>query len=228
MKTQRYKPSKGFIFSLLLIIFLSWLVPKCVPLTKEAQDNAISRKMESQLRQAAIDFDTITEEELKRLPNFNRKKYFLVKRNNRYWLIPSKYTNGYGGVGDYGGAVIGFEIRWPSDVNELLNKNWKDNYKGGYKFGLWMHSPQYYERTTDYLGREIFSDSPCDKNSLYINAFRWNGVLIQRYTLGILQLDKNGKKRLVRPKLTKEQYLDICLTSLKILNEKIQEIHYVN
>lgn len=28
--------------------------------------------------------------------------------------------------------------------------------------------------------------------------------------------------------ITDEQYLDVCLTTLKILNEKIKKLHYVN
>lgn len=61
-----------------------------------------------------------------------------------------------------------------------------------------------------------------------MSSFRWNGILIRQYSLGVLQKDKNGKDNLVNPKLTDEQYLDICLTSLKILNEKIKEIHFIN
>jgi len=89
-----------------------------------------------------------------------------------------------------------------------------------------MHSPQYYGDTKDFLGREIYSPTPCKKNP-YMNAFRWNGILISRYTLGIDIKDKNGQLHLETPKLTDEQYLDICLTSLKILNEEIREIYFI-
>ena len=79
-----------------------------------------------------------------------------------------------------------------------------------------MYSPQYYGDTTDYWGREIYSNTPCKKNP-YMNSFRWNGILISRYTLGTYIKDKNGKGHLETPKLTDEQNLDICLTYLKIL-----------
>lgn len=189
-----------------------------MPLNKTEQDKEIKIELDYQMRKAAENFDKVTSEEQARLPNFDSRKYSLIKRNNRFWLIPR----------EYGGGSNGFGVRWPADVNKLLEKKWVDDFKGEYVFSIFMHSPQYYDNTKDYMDREIYSNNPCDKKHQYINAFRWNGILISRYTLGVYIKNKNGKYHLERPNLTDEQYLDICLTSLKILNEKIKEIHYVN
>lgn len=214
MKIKNYHFSKSFIQALLLIIFMTWLVFKCVPLTEKEQNAKIHSKMERQRLRLAQELDRYTPEEQARLPEFDFRKYSLIKRNARFWLIPR----------EYGGGFNGFGIKWPVDVNKLLKKNWKDDFNGELSFSIFMHSPQYYGDTTDYWGREIYSNTPCKKNP-YMSSFRWNGILIGRYSLGVLQKDKNS---LVHPKLTDEQYLDICLTSLKILNEKIKEIHFIN
>lgn len=215
MKILNYHLFKVFIF--IVIILFSWMIYKYVSLTEEKNSQKIRSKFDYQMRKAAENFDNITLEEQARLPNFDSRKYILIKRNNRFWLIPR----------EYGGGLNGFGIRWPADVNKLLKKKWKDDFNGEYIFSIFMHSPQYYGETKDYLGREIYSNIPCKKKP-YINSFRWNGILISRYSLGVYIKDKNEKFHLENPNLTEEQYLDICLTSLKILNEKIREIHYVN
>ena len=112
MKIKNYHFSKGFIQALLLIIFMTWLVFKCVPLTEKEQNAKINSKMERQRLKLAQELDRYTPEEQARLPEFNYRKYSLIKRNARFWLIPR----------EYGGGVNCFGIEWPADVNKLLKK----------------------------------------------------------------------------------------------------------
>ncbi len=114
MKIKNYTPTKGFIWILLLIIFIAWLVYKCVPLTEKDQDALIHSNMERERIRLAEEFDSYTQEDFARLPKFDSRKYFLIKRSGRFWLIPREYQ------GD-----SGFKIRWPTDVNKLLAKNGK-------------------------------------------------------------------------------------------------------
>lgn len=115
MKIKNYHFSKGFIQVLLLIIFMTWLVFKCVPLTEKEQNAKIHSKMERQRLRLAQELDRYTPEEQARLPEFDFRKYSLIKRNARFWLIPR----------EYGGGFNGFGIKWPVDVNKLLKKNGK-------------------------------------------------------------------------------------------------------
>ena len=70
-----------------------------------------------------------------------------------------------------------------------------------------MYSPQYYSGDIN-----TFNHDSCNAQ---IGRFKWNGILIRIYNAHFVAV-------------TDEQYLDICLTALKILNEEIKEIHYVN
>ncbi|EOQ62953.1 hypothetical protein F935_02044 [Acinetobacter calcoaceticus ANC 3811] len=199
MKIKNYTPTKGFIWTLLLLVFIAWLVYKCVPLTKEEQEGEIRRLMEAQNRRLAREFDAITDADRARLPKYDSRKYFLIKRNGRFWLIPREY---------YG--ANGFTIR-VIDIDKLIGKKWEGDIvvEGGFR--VFMYSPQYYNRKADFLS----SDVACKSNT-FRKLFTWNGVIIN--------IDANTYPK----KITDNQYLDICLTALKILNEEVKEIHFVN
>lgn len=201
-KIKKYRPSKGFICTLFLVVFTTWLIFQCVPLTEKRQEEAIKIKMDHQRLKAADEFDKYTDKEREKLPKFDSRKYFLIKRNARFWLIPREYQ------GD-----SGFYIRWPDTVNNLLEKDWEnETSEKNPIIRVFMESRQFNFKT-DYTGNVHFLNkgSCINKN----NRFIWNGMNIRIYPLDV-------------PNLTDEQYLDVCLTILKILNEKIKEIHYVN
>lgn len=216
MSFESYRPSKSFLYALVTVMLTGWLVYKCVPLTQKEQEGLIQANMERERLRLADEFDIITDAERARLPKFNSVQYVMIKRNGRFWLVPRKYEGN-----------IGFNVKWPEDVNTLLNKGWKDNFNGDYIFQFFMYSPQYYSNTKDYWGREIYSNTSCESNP-YVGSFRWNGILINKYSLGISVNNGHGKISLETPRLTDAQYLDICLTALKILNEEIKEVYYVN
>lgn len=199
MKIKNYTPTKGFIWTLLLIIFIAWLVYKCVPLTEKDQDALIHSNMERERIRLAEEFDSYTQEDFARLPKFDSRKYFLIKRSGRFWLIPREY---------YG--ANGFTIR-VIDIDKLIGKKWEGDIvvEGGFR--VFMYSPQYYNRKADFLS----SDVACKSNT-FRKLFTWNGVIIN--------IDANTYPK----KITDNQYLDICLTALKILNEEVKEIHFVN
>ncbi|RSO35423.1 hypothetical protein EA763_07905 [Acinetobacter lactucae] len=199
MKIKKYRPSKGFVWALLLIIFIAWLVYKYVPLTEKDQDALIHSNMERERIRLAEEFDSYTQEDFARLPKFDSRKYFLIKRSGRFWLIPREY---------YG--ANGFTIR-VIDIDKLIGKKWEGDIvvEGGFR--VFMYSPQYYNRKADFLS----SDVAC-KSITFRKLFTWNGVIIN--------IDANTYPK----KITDNQYLDICLTTLKILNEQVKEIHYVN
>lgn len=199
MKIKNYTPTKGFVWALLLIIFIAWLVYKCVPLTEKDQDALIHSNMERERIRLAEEFDSYTQEDFARLPKFDSRKYFLIKRSGRFWLIPREY---------YG--ANGFTIR-VIDIDKLIGKKWEGDIvvEGGFR--VFMYSPQYYNRKADFLS----SDVACKSNT-FRKLFTWNGVIIN--------IDANTYAK----KITDNQYLDICLTTLKILNEQVKEIHYVN
>lgn len=201
MEIKKYRPSKGFIWTLLLVFFSIWLLFKYVPLTNQRQEQEIKKEMDYQKRKAVEVFDTVTDEEQAKLPKINYKKYALEKRNGRFWLIPREY---------YGDG--GFNIRWPTDVNEILGREWSEENKGNYSaVHVFMYSRQY--ELNDYIQNEKFSNKePCVNKNYW---FVWNGINIRLYDI----YAKN---------LTDKQYMDVCFTALKILNEKIKEIHYVN
>ncbi|MEQ1120364.1 hypothetical protein [Acinetobacter seifertii] len=199
MKIKNYTPTKGFIWTLLLIIFIAWLVYKCVPLTEKDQDALIHSNMERERIRLPEEFDSYTQEDFARLPKFDSRKYFLIKRSGRFWLIPREY---------YG--ANGFTIR-VIDIDKLIGKKWEGDIvvEGGFR--VFMYSPQYYNRKADFLS----SDVACKSNT-FRKLFTWNGVIIN--------IDANTYPK----KITDNQYLDICLTALKILNEEVKEIHFVN
>ncbi|MGK7249091.1 hypothetical protein ACSNOU_08395 [Acinetobacter oleivorans] len=199
MKIKNYTPTKGFIWIFLLIIFIAWLVYKCVPLTEKDQDALIHSNMERERIRLAEEFDSYTQEDFARLPKFDSRKYFLIKRSGRFWLIPREY---------YG--ANGFTIR-VIDIDKLIGKKWEGDIvvEGGFR--VFMYSPQYYNRKADFLS----SDVACKSNT-FRKLFTWNGVIIN--------IDANTYPK----KITDNQYLDICLTTLKILNEQVKEIHFVN
>ncbi|WP_426452872.1 hypothetical protein ACPF64_09615 [Acinetobacter sp. KB005] len=199
MKIKNYTPTKGFVWALLLIIFIAWLVYKCVPLTEKDQDALIHSNMERERIRLAEEFDSYTQEDFARLPKFDSRKYFLIKRSGRFWLIPREY---------YG--ANGFTIR-VIDIDKLIGKKWEGDIvvEGGFR--VFMYSPQYYNRKADFLS----SDVACKSNT-FRKLFTWNEVIIN--------IDANTYPK----KITDNQYLDICLTTLKILNEQVKEIHYVN
>ncbi|MFK8984081.1 hypothetical protein [Acinetobacter seifertii] len=199
MKIKNYTPTKGFIWIFLLIIFIAWLVYKCVPLTEKDQDALIHSNMERERIRLAEEFDSYTQEDFARLPKFDSRKYFLIKRNGRFWLIPREY---------YG--ANGFTIR-VIDIDKLIGKKWEGDIvvEGGFR--IFMYSPQYYNRKADFLS----SDVACKSNT-FRKLFTWNGVIIN--------IDANTYPK----QITDNQYLDICLTALKILNEEVKEIHFVN
>ncbi len=182
---------------MLLVFFIAWLVYKCVPLTEKDQDALIHSNMERERIRLAEEFDSYTQEDFARLPKFDSRKYFLIKRNGRFWLIPREY---------YG--ANGFTIRV---IDKLIGKKWEGDIvvEGGFR--VFMYSPQYYNRKADFLS----SDVACKSNT-FRKLFTWNGVIIN--------IDANTYPK----KITDNQYLDICLTALKILNEEVKEIHYVN
>lgn len=199
MKIKNYRPSKGFIWALLLVIFTAWLVYKCVPLTEKRQDARIHSLMERQRMRLAQEFDSYTSEDFSRLPKFDSNKYALLKRNGRFWLIPREYF-----------GANGLTIR-VGDVDKIMKKKWKDNVVIEDGFRVFMYSPQYYNRKSDYLS----GDMAC-KPDTFRKLFKWNGVIVN--------IDANTYSK----KITDNQYLDVCLTALKILNEQVKEIHYVN
>ena len=192
MKIKNYRPSKGFMWSLLIIILMAWIVPKCIPLTKKKQDFLIRSNMERQRLRLAQEFDIVKPEERARLPKFDSRKYALEKRNGRFWLIPRQY---YGDTG--------FNINWPDTVNEILGRKWKNEFGYGTFFRISMYSPQYYSGDLN-----TFNHESCNAKT---GRFKWNGILIRIYNAHFVDV-------------TNEQYLDICLTALKILNEEIKEI----
>lgn len=194
MKIKKYHFSKGFIGALVLIIFMTWLVFKCVPLAEKEQDAHIRGKMERQRLRLAQEFDSYTPEDLAKLPKFDARKYALLKRNGHFWLIPRDY---------YG--TNGFTVR-VKDIEKLINKKWNDDVVKQEGFRVFMYSPQYYSGDT-----KNYSEIPCEQWS-----FKWNGILIN--------IDGNTYSK----KITTEQHLDVCLTALKILNEEIREIHFIN
>ena len=87
MKIKKYHFSKGFIGALVLIIFMTWLVFKCVPLAEKEQDAHIRGKMERQRLRLAQEFDSYTPEDLAKLPKFDARKYALLKRNGHFWRL---------------------------------------------------------------------------------------------------------------------------------------------
>lgn len=197
MKIKNYTPTKGFIWTLLLLVFIAWVVYKCVPLTKEEQEGEIRRLMEAQNRRLAREFDAITDADRARLPKYDSRKFILIKRNKRFWLVPKEY---------YGGD--GLNVIWPDTVNDLLKRKWKNEFGYGTFFKIFMYSKQYYD-DGDF---NTFNHASCTSK---INRFKWNGVLIRIYNAHFINI-------------TDEQYQDVCLTTLKILNEKIKELHFVN
>ncbi|MFI8011867.1 hypothetical protein ACIF8R_17080 [Acinetobacter sp. ABJ_C4_1] len=199
MKIKNYTPTKGFIWTVLLIIFIAWLVYKCVPLTEKDQDALIHSNMERERIRLAEEFDFYTQEDFARLPKFDSRKYFLIKRSGRFWLIPREY---------YG--ANGFTIR-VIDIDKLIGKKWEGDIAVEGGFRVFMYSPQYYNRKADFLS----SDVACKSNT-FRKLFTWNGVIIN--------IDANTYPK----KITDNQYLDICLTALKILNEEVKELHFVN
>lgn len=197
MKIKNYTPTKGFIWTFLLLVFIAWVVYKCVPLTKEEQEGEIRRLMEAQNRRLAREFDAITDADRARLPKYDSRKFILIKRNKRFWLVPKEY---------YGGD--GLNVIWPDTVNDLLKRKWKNEFGYGTFFKIFMYSKQYY----DDGDLNTFNHASCTSK---INRFKWNGVLIRIYNAHFINI-------------TDEQYQDVCLTTLKILNEKIKELHFVN
>ncbi|MGE8541303.1 MAG: hypothetical protein ACN6NX_08365 [Acinetobacter sp.] len=180
------------MWTLLIIILMAWIVPKCIPLTKKKQDSLIRSNIERQRLRLAQEFDIVKPEERARLPKFDSRKYALEKRNGRFWLIPRQY---YGDTG--------FNINWPDTVNEILGKKWKNEFGYGTFFKISMYSPQYY-----YGDLNTFNHESCSAKT---GRFKWNGILIRIYNAHFVDV-------------TNEQYLDICLTALKILNEELKEL----
>lgn len=197
MKIKNYTPSKGFIWTLLLVFFIAWVIYKCVPLTKEEQEGEIRLLMEAQNRRLAREFDAITDADRARLPKYDSRKFNLIKRNKRFWLVPKEY---------YGGN--GLNVIWPDTVNDLLKRKWKNEFGPGAFFKIFMYSKQYY----DDGDLNAFNHASCTSK---MNRFKWNGILIRIYNAHFINI-------------TDEQYQDVCLTTLKILNEKIKELHFVN
>ena len=97
----------------------------------------------------------------------------------------------------------GFNINWPDTVNEILGEKWKNEFGYGTFFRISMYSPQYYSGDLN-----TFNHESCSAKT---GRFKWNGILIRIYNAHFVDV-------------TNEQYLDICLTALKILNEEIKEI----
>lgn len=197
MKIKNYTPTKGFIWTLLLVFFIAWVVYKCVPLTEEKQEGEVRRLMEAQNRRLAREFDAITDADRARLPKYDSRNFILIKRNKRFWLIPKEYD-----------GVDGLNVIWPDTVNDLLKRKWKNEFGPGTFFKIFMYSKQYY----DDGDLNTFNHASCTSK---INRFKWNGILIRIYDAHFINV-------------TDEQYLDVCLTTLKILNEKIKELHFVN
>ncbi|MDC5647199.1 hypothetical protein OIN78_14045, partial [Acinetobacter baumannii] len=110
MKIKNYTPTKGFIWILLLLVFTAWVVYKYVPLTQKKQDQIIKEKIDYQRRKIAEEFDKYTAKDIANLQKFDSRKYFLIKRNGRFWLIPREY---------YG--ANGFTIR-VIDIDKLIGK----------------------------------------------------------------------------------------------------------
>ncbi len=94
--------------------------------------------MERERIRLAEEFDSYTQEDFARLPKFDSRKYFLIKRNGRFWLIPREY---------YG--ANGFTIR-VIDIDKLIGKKWEGDIvvEGGFR--VFMYSPQYYNRKADF------------------------------------------------------------------------------
>ncbi|WP_253199576.1 hypothetical protein [Acinetobacter baumannii] len=113
MKIKNYTPTKGFIWILLLLVFTAWVVYKYVPLTQKKQDQIIKEKIDYQRRKIAEEFDKYTAKDIANLQKFDSRKYFLIKRNGRFWLIPREY---------YG--ANGFTIR-VIDIDKLIGKSGK-------------------------------------------------------------------------------------------------------
>lgn len=72
MKIKNYTPTKGFIWILLLVVFIAWVVYKCVPLTNEEREGELRRLMEAKNRRLAQEFDAITDTDRARLPKIGR------------------------------------------------------------------------------------------------------------------------------------------------------------
>lgn len=227
MQTKPHRSLKGFTATLCISIFWIWIAVEvislvtfpysiaikvgvvdwfhkcCIPLSPEQQKQKLQQKLEYQMRKAAREFDTINDKESARLPPVPWA-YTLIKLNGHFYIVPSEYS-----------TANGFKVRWPEDVNKLLKKKWKNGSDQYISYSVFLHSPQYYDFTRDVGGtRSSFNHLPCENGSWW---FTWNGILVR-----IHGLTANA------PTLTDEQAMDVCLTALKILNEEIKEVHYVN
>ncbi|MDM1287082.1 MULTISPECIES: hypothetical protein [Acinetobacter] len=201
MKIKTYS-SKGFIGVLLLIIFMAWFVLKCIPLSEQEQNAKISSKMERQRLRLAQEFDRYTLEEQARLPKYDSRKYALIKRNSRFWLIPREYF-----------SDNGFHIRWPNTVNRLLKRNWENKSNKKYPIVRVLMESRQFNASTGYAGNDKFLNvEPCKNGN---DWFIWNGINVRIYPSDV-------------PNLSDRQRLDICLTVLKILNEEIKEIKEIS
>ncbi|SDC09196.1 hypothetical protein [Acinetobacter boissieri] len=217
MMKFKYRPSAGFIVTLVMI----GLLAKCnsdlfVPKT----DLQIYREVESRLayeaEQQERQLNTITDEEMARLPKFDSKKNAMIKLNNKFLVVP-RYYYGYGDM---------FTIAWPSDTNRLLDKQWKSRLKEDVYFRVFMYSPQYFEQIYNLGKVSTFLDIPCtlSAETKSYNRFKWKGILIQIYAPISVN---NPNKTLSLEERTPELRKDLCLTALKILNDEIKEVHYV-
>lgn len=190
--------SKKFIGVLLLILFMAWLVLKCIPQSEKEQNAKISSKMERQRLRLAQEFDRYTLEEQERLPKYDSRKYALIKRNSRFWLIPREYF-----------SDNGLHIRWPDTVNRLLKINWENKSNKKYPIVRVLMESRQFNASTGYAGNDTFLNvEPCKNGN---DWFIWNGINVRIYPSDV-------------PNLSDKQRLDICLTVLKILNEEIKEI----
>ncbi|WP_143230130.1 hypothetical protein [Acinetobacter boissieri] len=181
-------------------------------------DLQIQREIDEQLMKEAWKLDaqlnTITDEERARLPEFDSKKNAMIKRNNKFLVIPRYYEGG-----------IGFNIAWPSDTNRLLHKQWKSRLKEEVYFRIALYSPQYFEQAKN--GKiSTFSNIPCtlSAETKSYNRFKWQGILIDIFDL---TSGSDYTQTLSSSEFTLEQRKDVCLTALKILNDEIKEVHYV-
>lgn len=146
----------------------------------------------------AQEFDRYTLEEQARLPKYDSRKYALIKRNRRFWLIPREYF-----------SDNGFHIRWPNTVNRLLKRNWENKSNKKYPIVRVLMESRQFNASTGYAGNDKFLNvEPCKNGN---DWFIWNGINVRIYPSDV-------------PNLSDRQRLDICLTVLKILNEEIKEI----
>ncbi|MBK0067947.1 hypothetical protein [Acinetobacter sp. S54] len=207
---KKYRPSKGFIWCLFLLIFMVWLLPKYIPLKENEQNISISNKVGSEKPIIAEKSNSFTEEDIRRLPKVDQNKYTIQKWGGRFFIIPKEYHSSFG-----------LHFYYPKDIQEMIRKNPhgdfrnnKDIQNGG--VSIYIGSPQ-----QAALGGR-FSDITNEPCIEHMGRFKWNGLYI------ILDGKPMGVGIPNKEELFAKQRKEICSIALNLLNTQMKEIYYVN